>query len=101
MGQRLYYPPNVAGWPGGLTWLGGPALLARGRFAATFADQAFPGGPRHWAEVARRHGKTSPEDRRALFATLLLGAPLQQPDRVATDDRLVQELLGSPEGNVC
>ena len=23
MGQRLFYPPNVAGWPGGLAWLGG------------------------------------------------------------------------------
>ena len=29
MGQRLFYPPNVAGWPGGLAWLRGSTLLAR------------------------------------------------------------------------
>src|SRR5262249_16417126 len=29
MGQRLFYPPTVAGWPGGLAWLRGSTLLAR------------------------------------------------------------------------
>ena len=47
MGQRLLHPPNVAGWPGGLIWLGGPAILARSRFAATFAQSAMPYGPDH------------------------------------------------------
>lgn len=29
MGQTLYDPPNVAGWPGGGAWLGSSVLLAR------------------------------------------------------------------------
>ena len=27
MGQRLFYPPNVAGWPGGMAWLRGSTVL--------------------------------------------------------------------------
>ena len=38
MGQRLFYPPNVAGWPGGLAWLRGSTLLARASFAAWLTD---------------------------------------------------------------
>ena len=34
MGQRLFFPPSVAGWPGGMTWLRGQAVLARANFAA-------------------------------------------------------------------
>ncbi len=35
MGQSLYYPPNVGGWPGGRAWLSPPlALLGRANLAA-------------------------------------------------------------------
>jgi len=33
MGQTLFAPPNVAGWPGGLTWVSAGTLLARYGFA--------------------------------------------------------------------
>lgn len=33
MGQELFNPPNVAGWPGGAAWLNSSALLARCNFA--------------------------------------------------------------------
>jgi uncharacterized protein (DUF1800 family) len=109
MGQRLLYPPNVAGWPGGLTWLGGPALLARGRFAAGFADPESPYGPRHLSGLARRHGWDAPEQWRENFALLLLGASPREPKRLkphpggdATPScgSLVQTLLGLPEAQV-
>jgi uncharacterized protein (DUF1800 family) len=109
MGQRLFYPPNVAGWPGGLTWFGGPALLARSRFAATFADPASPYGPRHLQELARRHGWTTPAQCQANFAMLLLGAPLREPTRLPGNPKgdaasscglLVRALLGLPEAQV-
>lgn len=32
MGQSLFDPPNVAGWPGGSAWLGASSLLARWNF---------------------------------------------------------------------
>jgi len=33
MGQVLFYPPNVKGWPGGSTWLNSTTMLARENFA--------------------------------------------------------------------
>lgn len=32
MGQRLFYPPNVAGWPGGSNWLTTDTMIARQNF---------------------------------------------------------------------
>ncbi|MDQ1912787.1 DUF1800 domain-containing protein [Paenibacillus sp. GD4] len=40
MGQELYYPPDVNGWPSGEEWLGSNSLLARYRFAETAAGLA-------------------------------------------------------------
>lgn len=34
MGQILFYPPNVAGWPGGQNWLTSQTLIARQNFVA-------------------------------------------------------------------
>ena len=33
LGQLPFYPPNVAGWPGGRAWVNPATLLARGNFA--------------------------------------------------------------------
>lgn len=32
MGQRLFFPPNVAGWPGGKNWLTSGTMIARQNF---------------------------------------------------------------------
>jgi hypothetical protein len=37
MGQRLFAPPNVKGWPGGRSWLNTSTLLARNNFAERVA----------------------------------------------------------------
>jgi hypothetical protein len=37
MGQKLFAPPNVKGWPGGRTWLNTSTLLARNNFAEAVA----------------------------------------------------------------
>jgi uncharacterized protein (DUF1800 family) len=34
MGQILFYPPNVAGWPGGANWLTSQTMIARENFVA-------------------------------------------------------------------
>jgi len=34
MGQILFYPPNVAGWPGGANWLTSQTMIARQNFVA-------------------------------------------------------------------
>src|SRR5262245_51727129 len=37
MGQPLFAPPNVKGWPGGATWLNTHTVLERSNFAAALA----------------------------------------------------------------
>jgi uncharacterized protein (DUF1800 family) len=37
MGQELFEPPNVAGWPPGAAWFSTGTMLARTNFAATLA----------------------------------------------------------------
>ncbi len=32
LGQNLFYPPNVKGWPGGASWINSSTLLARKQF---------------------------------------------------------------------
>ncbi len=34
LGQELFFPPNVGGWPGGRQWLSGRGIVARANFAA-------------------------------------------------------------------
>lgn len=41
MGMNLFEPPNVAGWPGGLTWINSGTLLARLEFARDLAAADF------------------------------------------------------------
>lgn len=37
LGQGLFFPPNVGGWPGGRAWLTGRAVVGRANFAAALA----------------------------------------------------------------
>ena len=40
MGQPLFAPPNVKGWPGGKSWLNSATILARQNFAQAMAASA-------------------------------------------------------------
>jgi uncharacterized protein (DUF1800 family) len=39
LGQVLFYPPNVAGWPGGKNWIDSSTLMLRLRIPKVFAAQ--------------------------------------------------------------
>jgi uncharacterized protein (DUF1800 family) len=39
LGQILFYPPNVAGWPGGKTWIDSSTLMLRMRLPKMLNDQ--------------------------------------------------------------
>jgi uncharacterized protein (DUF1800 family) len=45
MGQQLFAPPNVKGWPGGRSWLNTSTLLERDNFAAALAMGTLRSGP--------------------------------------------------------
>ena len=38
MGQEIFMPPNVAGWPGGVAWINSSALLQRVNMAGKIAE---------------------------------------------------------------
>jgi hypothetical protein len=39
LGQMLFYPPNVAGWPGGKTWIDSSTLMLRLRLPQLISDK--------------------------------------------------------------
>ncbi len=99
MGQRLFFPPNVSGWPGGLAWLRGPAMLARANFAAGFLNDE-PGEARLRA-LADRRGLDRPEAWASAVETLLCGAPCQASDHsLKTHGAILRDLLNRPEAQL-
>jgi uncharacterized protein (DUF1800 family) len=59
LGQMLFYPPNVAGWPGGRSWIDSSSLMYRIKIPSTLLN----GG------VIDFTGKADPEDE-AYLATM-------------------------------
>jgi Protein of unknown function (DUF1800) len=43
MGQILFYPPNVAGWPGGANWITSQTMIARQNFLAQLSNSPMMG----------------------------------------------------------
>jgi len=80
MGQDLFYPPNVGGWPGGRAWLSSNGLIARANFATALAD-------------GRGVGRPSPLDAVALAGT---SGPAADLDAVVAS--LAARLLGPEPG---
>jgi uncharacterized protein (DUF1800 family) len=113
LGQDLFYPPNVGGWPGGRHWLSTQALMARVQFAFRLV-RGKPGAPLDVLGLARRHGVD--RGREALvdfFTRLLLGTEPTAawrrrleaglPATGAAADvarRVVALILASPEAQV-
>jgi uncharacterized protein (DUF1800 family) len=47
LGENLFYPPNVKGWPGGTTWINSSTLLARKQFVEQLFRATEAGAPHH------------------------------------------------------
>lgn len=46
LGENLFYPPNVKGWPGGTIWINSSTLLARKQFVEQLFRATETAGPR-------------------------------------------------------
>jgi uncharacterized protein (DUF1800 family) len=116
LGQDLFYPPNVGGWPGGRAWINTRAVIGRANYAAALAGADGVGRPKLDAlALAKRHGRGGdPDDLLAFASELLLGtAPttawrerllkVLAPKRGAEDAtarRAVAVILASPEAQL-
>lgn len=83
MGQRLFRPPNVAGWPGGLEWLTGSSLVARQNFAVWLTGKESGIAPGHWRHLAERHRVLGDPDEIEFWCHLFWG---RGPDPRERDD---------------
>jgi uncharacterized protein (DUF1800 family) len=95
LGQELFYPPNVGGWPGGRSWLSTRGLIGRANYAAALIGGRGIGhsSPLDPLALAARHGRGTGRDEVIGFAAdLLLGGP---PD-AAWHDRIAAELRPGP-----
>jgi uncharacterized protein (DUF1800 family) len=113
LGQDLFYPPNVGGWPGGRDWLTTRALIGRANYAAALVGGTRVGrpGPMGVLALARRHDE---KDVVALATRLLLGtepAPAWRERLAAGGDpkvsdeaeaarRMVALILACPEAQL-
>src|SRR5262249_40605102 len=69
MGQELFAPPNVKGWPGGRTWLNTSTVLARNNFAEALTTGSL------WNEPARESTSA------AALTGMVLGGNTRKPAR--------------------
>ncbi len=60
-GRKLFYPPNVGGWPGGRTWLNSRTTIARANFGATLVGGNLKrdGVPQDFAALAVKYIESS------------------------------------------
>jgi uncharacterized protein (DUF1800 family) len=117
LGQDLFYPPNVGGWPGGRAWLTTAAVIGRANYAAALVGGELGAGgrPLDVRALARRHGRGRDlDDLVTFYAELLLGTGpghawrerlvrASRPGRgreAETARRAVVLLLASPEAQL-
>jgi hypothetical protein len=75
LGQDLFSPPNVGGWPGGRQWISAQAMIGRGNFAAALVNGTLssPAQPFDALALAKRHGRGGNlRDLIAFYGDLLL-----------------------------
>jgi uncharacterized protein (DUF1800 family) len=67
MGQILFYPPNVAGWPGGETWLTSKTMIARQNYVAALTNSQMM-SQSSWMQSLPMDAKSAA---RAMIGTIL------------------------------
>ena len=85
MGQQLFEPPNVGGWPLGADWFSTGTMLARTNFAATLAASQ--------KELPRRRAGSRWRRRRRRCSTAMLDRVTPAPLDSAPQQALMTYLL--------
>jgi len=106
LGQELFEPPNVGGWPGGRAWLTPRSLVGRANFAAALVDGRPVGlpAPLDAGLIAAEQGLgRSAGDVRQAASALLIGIASRDREAAGTDEtpkaarKALATVLASPE----
>jgi uncharacterized protein (DUF1800 family) len=94
MGQNLFAPPNVRGWPGGEVWINSNTLLARKQFLDRIARNDAGASPRMTAATTTVPSSDANDDPAPMMATREATAPeIDRAARVARQiDRSTRNL---------
>ena len=88
MGQRVYDPPNPAGWTGGEAWLNATTMLTRSNFIAQLTAMGGPSAADIPA-LLRRHGATGSAATVVDWVLdLLVGGDVDAPSRQVLIDHI-------------
>jgi uncharacterized protein (DUF1800 family) len=111
LGQMLFYPPNVAGWPGGRSWIDSSTLMMRMRIPQLFNDEDelnvspkddddqmmgrpnAEAGQNNISKVPKKPGKGGGRGVRPINANLDWTAYVQHFDKI-TRENIVNALSG-------
>ena len=88
MGQSLFQPPSVKGWPGGRTWINTSTLFVRQNLLVYLVTGRSPGGLGAAADP-------TPYDPRPLVAALAGAEGADSDSAQATAERLLRFCLGA------
>jgi hypothetical protein len=105
LGQDLFNPPNVGGWPGGRGWLSARSLIGRANFATALVEGRGVGrdAPLDPVALALRYGRgRDGADAVRFCAEVLTGSPSARPqacDGQAARDA-VARLIAAPESQI-
>jgi uncharacterized protein (DUF1800 family) len=107
MGQDLFDPPNVGGWPAGRAWIHSRSLIARANFSAALMGGRDAGLPAAYdpAAAPQRNGfGNSPSEILTFYHRLLFGVDPGDDVRRqlggADGSRIVAALLSSPRAQL-
>lgn len=95
LGQDLFYPPNVFGWPGGRSWLSTRTLIARVNYLDSLmaGELHRPSLPVDTKMLSRKHASSKELSETQFISLLLLGQ--QRPaDDVASILKSAEMQLG-------
>jgi uncharacterized protein (DUF1800 family) len=96
LGQDVFSPPNVGGWPGGRSWLSARSLIGRANFAAALVEGRGVGrdAPLDPLALAQRHGRGRSGADAIRFCAELLNGTAPADD---WQERLGASSAGKPE----
>jgi uncharacterized protein (DUF1800 family) len=101
MGQDLFYPPNVGGWPGGRAWLSTRTIIARTNCMAALLAGSLnaPAHPPTFDQLVARHSaKHAGTDESNFLCLLLLGRePVKKESRLEPS---LMDLLTGPDAHL-